>query len=774
MKKITLLAIVSLLMLFSAAYGDTSFVVKKIEVNGLQRIPQATLYSYLPIKTGQTLDDSESNKIINDLYATGFFSNISLSRQNNTLIINVVERPVINNVKISGNSAIKTKQLNQALTDLNVIQGAEYNPFLLADIKNALLPQYYSQGRYNAKININVIKLARNRVNLAIDISEGKVATIKQVNIVGNYAFPEKTLQDHFSLTSPGLLSLFNHSDIYSKEKFSAALNGLKNFYLDHGYLRYSLNSSQVSTTPNREQIYINVNITEGEQYRISNYQFTGNTSLLSTKELNSANQLRKGAIFSRQKLINTERNITNILKNRGYAYAEVILGDGKQDSGVTIDDKNRTVALTLSIKPGERVYVRRVTFSDNYHTNDNVLRRQIEQLEGALSSYKLISTSKQRLLQLPYIRGVDVQTTPVPGKPNEEDVNYKVKEYPSASFSAGLGYNDAYGPLFNAAFNQKNFLGTGNQFGVNFQRATYLTQYAVNYNNPYYTNSGIGRGFNFDYQKYNASQINITDYTTNTLSANMYYSIPISTRTSYQIGYGYENLSLKLGSTPSTETQSFVDSFGTRFYQLVANLGWNYRNFDRAIMPTKGTSQSLGLSITAPISKNKSLSYYRALYALKFFQPLYKRSWLFTARGNLGYANGYGRFSSKLPFFENFYAGGMDSVRGYVANTLGPQDSQGNSIGGNVLIDGSAGVVFPNPAGHNIRTTWFVDGGNVFNSPRRLSGIVGKQFRYSTGVEVDWLSPFGATLRFALAQALNASSSDQKQFFSFSLGAGI
>lgn len=747
------------------ATRDSDFIVKQIKVLGLRRIKLETLYSYLPIKLGDTIDSEESNKIIEDIYHSGFFSNVSLSRQGNVLIITVKERPVISSVGTIGNHQIKTKRLTKILHSLGLKEGEEYNPFLISDIQNALLQQYFTMGRYNAQVNIKVTPLPRDRVSIVIEISEGSVAKIKQVNVVGNHAFAEKTLQRQFKLGTPNLLSFFTHNDIYSQEKFSADLNNLQSYYLNHGYVRYRLNSSQVSLNPDRNQVYVNANITEGPQYHLSGYEFSGKT-ILTNKQLEKMVPFNKGNVFSRKQAIQVQQSVKLALGDRGYAHAAVQLLP-------SIDDQKKTVYLNFNVEPGERIYVRHVTFSENYRTNDYVLRRLVGQLEGNLSSTKVINDSKTRLLQLPYIRNVKMTTKPVPGHPNQEDVNYQVTEIPAASFSAGIGYSDAFGPLFSVSLNQKNFLGTGNKLSIDFNRTGYSTLYSINYYNPFYTLSGIGHGIALTYQTYDSDRFNIAQYGSDTIAARSWYSIPISNRTHYQIGYGYDNVRLKdVDQSDSQEIKDFVNEFGSHYYQLNGTIGWSFQGLDRVIMPTKGWQEQASLETSVPIA-SKSLRYYKADYNLKFYHPLYK-SWIFHTRGEVGYGQGYGKYSNDYPFFKNFYAGGIYSVRGYAVNSLGPVDrTSGDPLGGNVLVDGSVALIFPNPFGHNLRTSWFADGGQVFDTDRESNVSDHGGLRYSTGLDIQWLSPLGVGLEFALAEALNPSRTDDTQFFTFNVSAG-
>lgn len=760
MKK-RLLSLVATALMASVVHANpNAFIVKHIDVKGLRRIKIDTVYSYLPFKLGETMTPEKSNQVIEALYQSGFFSDISLERQGDTLIVDVVERPIISSINITGNKDIKTEDLLKALKGAGIATGFDYNPSTLDQIKNVLLQQYFAQSKYSAKVYLDVKTASEDRVNLNIQIYEGTEAKIKKVTVIGNKAFSEATVLDQFKLSPPNILSFFTKNDLYSREKVMADLDGLRSFYLNHGYLKYQLDSSQVSITPDLNWVYITAHITEGQQYTLSGYKFI-NTNVLSQEQLEKLVKIKAGDVFSREKIVETEKAITLALNDLGYARAEVQIIP-------KIDEKARTVFITLDIEPGSRIYIRDITFTGNYETNDYVLRRQLKQMEGALSSAQKIDQSKTDLQRLGYITNADVTTTPVPGKPTEEDLNYNVKEYPSASFSAGVGYSDLDGLLFNLNLNQKSFLGTGNSLNLGFQRSASLTAYNVDYYNPYYTLWGVGREISLSYQNYHAGEVNISSYASNTLAASISYSIPITDYLSYQLGYGYQNTILFLSNNSATAFEEYVDRYGTHYYQPQLNSGLTYNDYNRAILPTQGTAQSLGLTVTVPVAQ-QSLEDYRLDYTANYYYPLYQDSWIFNVKGNLGYGAGYGKFAGNYPFFQNFYAGGMGSVRGYEGNTLGPQDNNGDPLGGNKLATGSLALIFPNPISQNVRTSWFVDGGNVFNS-----SATGVNLRYSTGMEVDWVSPMGATLQFALAKAMNSKPGDNTSIFGFNIGASF
>jgi len=741
----------------SIAYAQTSFIVQHVQIEGLQGLSQETVLSYLPVKTGETITEAKTSQILQSLYNTGFFDNISLSRKGDTLIVKVDQRPIISKITVSGNKAITTNQLYKALQDLKFSEGGVFDSSSLEKIKTSLKSSYFAIGKYNAKVDIDVVKQPGNRVFVNIIISEGKVSKIHQIEIIGNHAFSENELLKQFKLTTPGILTIFTHEDQYSKEKLAADLESLRSYYMDRGYLNFKINSSEVSISPDKKQVYIIVNITEGPQYKLSGYNFSGNL-ILSKQELQKYVDLKPGQVFSRKDVISTNKNISSALGAIGYADANI-------STNPKVDEKNRTIFLTINIDPGHRVYVRHVTFSGNYKVNDNVLRREILQPEGAEISTKNIDTSKSNLLLLPYIRDVQVTTTPVPGKPNLEDVDYKITEQPSAELKAGIGYSVLEKLTVNASITQKNVLGTGNALSLAVNASRPEKDVAISYDNPYITTSGIGRSISVYTTHFDSSKANISNYATNTYGLNVGYSFPLSLRSAWHLGFGYENNLLNIGKSPSKELKRFVDAHGRHFYQVNLNTGWTKNGLDRVVFPRKGGYQSLSAHATAPISGD-SLEYYTLSYQGTYYHPLYK-SFIGQLRGNINYGNGYGRFGGRLPFFKNFFAGGIGSVRGFEGNTLGPKDSNNDPLGGNFELDGTAGVVFPNPFSNSVRTTWFVDGGNAYHNVK-LSKV-----RFSSGIEVDWLSPI-AMFNFSLATPIRRFKGDDTEVFQFNIGSSF
>ncbi len=555
------------------------------------------------------------------------------------------------------------------------------------------------------------------------------------------------------------MFTFYTHRDEYSPEKLAKNLSTLRSYYMDRGYLKFTINSSQVSLSPDRQHVYVAIHITEGGQYKISGYAFTGHL-ILPKEKLAKLFLIKRGQVFSRKNVMFANHSIMRVLNDKGYANARVNIVP-------KINDKNKTVFLNVSITPGAQVYVRRITFSDNYKTNDNVLRRALLQLEGSLLSPEKIKESKRALRMLPSrnVRNVDVTTTPVRGVPNQVDLNFKVNEISTAQLKGGLGYSALDKLMVMGALTQNNVFGTGNTLSFSINHSQSSNSASLSYYNPYYTKSGIGRSFSVYGSQFDASDVSdISDYALSTYGASVGYDLRVSQDDSFQLGFGVENDILDIGSTPATEWANFVKRYGRHFYQIMLNGGWSHQGLDRTIFPTRGLMQSFNISASVPVSSN-SLQYYKASYSANYYHPVYK-NFIGELRGHVGYGNGYGKYSD-LPFFKNFYSGGMGSVRGFSGNSLGPQDSSGNALGGNFKVDASAGLVFPNPISQNVRTTWFVDAGNVYDK------VSLSRLRVSTGLEIDWFSPVGI-LNFSFSAPLRKYQGDDTNLFDFNIGASF
>lgn len=774
MKKIIALLLLQLSFIGSA-FALQSFVVNKIEIQGLQRISPSTVLNYLPVKRGQTFSAGSSAEILRALYKTGFFENITLSRDGNTLIIHVTERPTIGQLKITGNSIIATDKLTTVMKSVDVAEGRVYNPAVLEKIKQSLLNQYYQLGRYNARVNISVSPMPRNRVLVKIDISEGLVAKVRGISIIGNKVFDEATLIKQMDIKTSSLLSLqlLTQTDRYSEERLEASVDKIRGFYMDHGYIRFEAKSAQAEVTPDRKSVYITIVVSEGEPYSIESYEIQGKM-VVPREELLKRVKIKPGETFSRTKVIETQKAITEYLGEKGYLFTRISVRP-------QVNEKTRKVILVFDVTPGKRAYVRQVTFSENNRTNDVVLRREVVQMEAAPASTAKLETSKRNLLMLPYIKEAELSVKPVPGKEDQVDINYKVKEETAGQVSFKVGYSQMNGPILGAGVNQKNVFGTGNTLGLNFSRSKVEQVYNIDYTDPYYTPEGISRSFNFLVSRVDPGETQRVNngYTMNQYQLGVAYGIPMGldpdVYSRLHVGLNYENILITtISGKESNQVKSFVQNHGRHFQQADIRLGYSRDSRDKAIFPTRGTLQTLFLDTFAPLDRN-SLSFYTLNYFGKWYQPLTDQ-FIFLGKANFGYGNAFNG-DRNFPFFKNYYAGGIDTVRGYQGYTLGPRDSNFMAYGGNILANASISLIFPNYISDNLRTSVFFDAGNVYSSLNNRSfggqSINSGPIRYSTGLEVDWLTPFGP-VQLSLAQPINKRKHDEKEIFQFSLGANF
>lgn len=744
------------------AFAD-SFVVSNIQVNGLQRVPKSTVLEYLPVKVGQTFDTASSGKAIQDLYATGLFQDVTLSRSGNTLIVSVAERPTIGSISVTGNKLIPKEKLDAVLKQMGLVEGNVFDDALLDRVKNGLKAEYFMMGRYNASIETFAIPQPRNRVAVRVEISEGKVAKVAHIQIIGNKAFSNRTLVRQMELTTPHWWSFLTRGDQYSKEKLDKSLEALRNYYQDRGYARFKIDSTQVSLTPDRKYVNVIVHVTEGPIYYFKDYKVVGDY-IIPESQLHKLIGIKPGHVFSRKVVSDAGTAIGRALGNLGYAFATV-------NAQPDIDDENHQVFITLYVDPGQRIYVRRISFTGNTKTTDIVLRRELRQMEGSLVSIDNIDESKRRLDLLGYIDKVEVETKPVPGMEDQVDLDYHVTEGATAQAIAGVGYG-TNGFVVNASLNQSNFLGTGKTLGINFQNSLTTTSYNINYNNPYYTPEGIQRGFTLYATRVSPGRLNVAHYTTDSYGGTVNYSIPVTEYDNVNVGYGLQNVHLSEGSNPSTEIQNFVNENGTNYTQGLVTAGWSRNKLDRANFPTRGLNQSLSAMMTVPVAHD-SLEYFKTNYSAHYYHPIYS-DYILSVLGNVGYGSGYGS-PSELPFFVNYYAGGPSgypgAVRGYSPNSLGPRDSNNEPIGGNLLVTGSGALIFPNPMMEKLRSSIFIDAGNVYTTQSNTTTGSGP-LRLSTGLALDWRVPvLNVMLNVSLALPLNNRKGDETEPFQFNIG---
>lgn len=741
------------------------FIVRDIKVTGLQRVTAGTVLNYIPVQVGEEIGPSSTGQIIKTLYDTGFFQSVSLERQGNTLIVNVVERATIGSISVVGNKEIPSDKMKEFLKEMGLVKGRIFQKSSLERLEKELKQAYIGRGKYNSRIDTKITELTDNRVAITITVSEGRVSRIKEINIIGNHDFTSSELKPELVLTTSNLFTYFSKKDQYSKAGMDASLEALRSFYLDRGYLKFNIVSSQVLLSPDRKDVYINIHIEEGPQYHFSGYDFAGKL-ILPREKLAALVQVKKGSVFSR-------KSVTESISAIGLALGDVGYGFPAINAEPRIDEENKTVFITFMMEPGRHVYVRRINFHGNTKTGDYVLRNAIRQDEGGLLSLHNIKESERHLKLLGYLKNIDVKTNPVPGTNNQVDLDVQVEEAPSAEASASVGYG-TNGYQFNTSVNQHNFMGTGRSMGAAFNASKWGQDYSVNYYNPFYTDTGVGRGASLYYSKIDPKNLNVSTYSSNRFGGDINYNIPLGESSSFQVGYGYQDVDIKSVGLV-IPIQNFATLYGSHFQEVRLTSGWNRNTYDQMPYPTRGFNQQAIAFVALPAT-SQSLNYYKGSYQAHLYYPVY-RGWTLSILGNVGYGNMFN--SNGLPFFENFYAGGTaqpGQVRGYDSYSLGPLDNMGNATGGNFLVNGTAGLILPYPLSRDsIRTTIFSDVGNVFarGTPAPLTGVLGGPLRYSAGVSVEWRSPFGP-LAFSLAKALNPQPTDQTQLFQFALSSGF
>jgi outer membrane protein insertion porin family len=747
-----------------------SFVVDNIEVIGIKKITIGTVFSYLPINVGETLDIERTPEIIRELYSTGFFDNIELLRRDNVLIVKVVERPSIAEVNFEGNDDIDDEALEKALDQVDIAKGRIFDENKLEKIQLELQQVYYSLGKYAASIDAQWRSLDEDRIAIDITISEGISATIKSINIVGNRNFDEEDLLDTFQLetTSSGMFA----DDEYSSSKLVADLESLKSYYLDRGYIQFQVNSQQVTISPDRKDISLSVNIFEGEQYSISSVEMAGEM-VVDAAELHALISFREGDIFSRKQVNKVISTMQKRLGEDGYAFANVrILND--------LDEENRTVAMRFLVEPGKKMRIRYITFSGNEKTQDTVLRREMRQLEGEVYQSSKIDRSRIRLQRLNYLGSVDIKPKKVPNTDDLVDLDIAVTERFSGNLTVGVGFAQEQGAVFNLGFKHENIFGTGNSIELGFDNSSASQRYSFKYNNPYYTPDGISRGFNFSYSKTDSSKNNSSNYKIDRATASIDYGIPLSEYNRLRLEVGAMLNDFKTTNSSSKEVIDFVidnsdkyddstprdDVDGETFETLFSVISFAKDTRNRRIFAESGSLNSISLEL-----QGGDLYYYKTRYR---HLTAYRLTELFTLnlKGRVGYGDGYAD-TDDLPIYEKYTAGGVRSVRGYEFNSLGPRDSEGDAEGGNLQVITSAEILFPIEAlasADTLRLGLYFDAGNVFERPEDYET---SELRQAVGISAKWFSVIGP-LEFSYAFPLNDESADDVQPFQFALGAAF
>ena len=754
------IAAVLALCLAVAATGATAqdfqpFVVKDIRVEGLQRTEPGTVFSYLPVKVGETINAEKARAALRALYATGFFSDVRLEAEGDVLVVFVRERPAIAQIDFSGMKEFEPDNVRKVLREVGVAEGRIFDRAVLDAAEQELKRQYLSRGMYAAEVQTTVTPLERNRVGINIAVTEGPVAKIRGINIVGAEAFRESELLGLFVLRPPGWLTWYTQADRYSRERLSADLETLRSFYLNRGYLDFSLESTQVSITPDRRDIYITVNIVEGQTYTVSDVSLAGQM-LVPREELEKLIQLKPGDTFSREKLAASTKAIADRLGNEGYAFANA-------NAIPNIDKEKRTVAFSIVVDPGRRVYVRRIDVAGNTKTRDEVVRRELRQLEGAYYDASKIQLSRRRIDRTNFFSEVTVETLPVEGSPDQVDVVYSVKEKATGALLLGVGFSSVERIALSASVTQSNVFGTGKYLSANINSGSVNQVYSLSYMDPYYTVDGVSRGFDLYKRVTDASDLAVGPYRTDSLGGGIKFGYPVSEQVSVDFGANVESVELDIFTNSPLAYINFVRDFGDKYTYGSVTSGLARDTRDSLIVTTAGSFQRASAEIAGG-----DLQFYRLGYQHQWYRPLTRRLTLHLG-GDIGYAGGYG--GQPLPFFKNFFAGGPGTVRGYRPFSLGPRDELGNAAGGNRKFSGTAEVLFPMPgaeADRSLRLAAFVDGGQVFANKFDFG-----ELRYSTGIALFWASPLGP-LRLSWAHPLNPKDGDRKQQLQFTFGTGF
>ena len=737
--------------------AEERFVVENIKVNGLQRISAGTVYNYLPVSVGENFAFSKVGPAIRELFKTGFFKDISLEKDGSTLVVNVVERPSIAKIIFEGNKDLSSDDLTSALKKIGLAEGKVFNRQILDKVEQELRRQYFSHGKYGLKIDTKVSKLTRNRVGIHIDISEGRVAKIKQINVVGNKVFENDGLLKAFELNTTNWLSFYTKDDQYSKQKLSADLERLRSYYLDRGYINFSIDSTQVAITPDKKGIYVTINVKEGDLFTLEKVKLSGNLIVEPDKILELV-KVGPGEVFSRKNATETSKAISDRLGDEGYVFANVNMVPN-------INNELKTVDMTFFVDPGKRVYVNRINMSGNTKTRDEVLRRELRQMESSWASTAKIERSKVRLQRLGYFEEVNVETPPVVGTSDQIDVNYSVVEKSSGNLMAGVGFSQTQGIVFNANVSQDNVFGSGKRVNLAFNNSDVSTRYSFGYFDPYFTLDGVSLGYDLGYSVRDAEEANISNYSTDVINSSFNFGLPLNEHDRLRFNIDLKHTKLTTSTFSSDEIRQFIEDNGDKYITLATSIGWTHDTLNRAIFPSKGGQQRLSAYATVPGS---DLQYYKLAYKQQQYFPIAK-DLTFRLLGEAAYGDGYGSTDS-LPFFEHYFAGGVKSIRGFDDNTVGPRDSRNDPFGGTTKIIGKAELFFPIPFVEDvksIRIGSFVDAGTV------TDGLNIGSFKYSVGLSGEWLSPFGA-LSVSFAIPMNVDENDEEQSFQFSFGSGF
>jgi outer membrane protein insertion porin family len=737
-----------------AAWAVEPFVVRDIRVEGVQRTEAGTIFNYLPIKVGDRVTDEKISDAVKALYATGFFRDVRLEAQGDVLVVAVEERPTISSLTFVGNKEFDTDTIKKALKDIGISEARIFDRSALERAEQELKRQYITRGKYAANIQTTVTPQERNRVAINFTIEEGDSAKIARINIVGTKAFTEKQLLSEMTLTTPGWFTWYTKNDQYSKQKLSADLEALRSFYQNRGYLEFNVDSTQVSITPDKEDIYITLNVTEGPRYTVGDVRIAGDL-VVPADELQRLIRIKPGDVFSREKLQASAKDMSDRLGADGYAFANV-------NAAPELDRENAKASFTFYVDPGRRAYVRKINISGNAKTRDEVIRREFRQLEDAWYDGPRIERSKVRVKRLGYFDDVNVETPPVPGTADQVDVEVSVTEKSTGNLLAGVGYSSAEGIVINASVSQQNIFGSGNALSIGVNTSRFNRTYSMLFTEPYYTVDGVSRTIEAYQKNLDPTGLAISQYASHTLGAALGFGVPITESDTINFGGRFEHTNITLFDDSPQVYRDFVTEFGASSNAYIATVGWSRDTRDDILYPTRGRLQSVLLESGLPFG---DLAYYKVQYVHSVYWPVYG-DLVLMARADLGYGGGLS--GKPLPFFKAFFAGGVNSVRGYDTASLGPRDSFGNALGGRRKIVGNLEVFYPVLKGDKaVRASAFIDAGEIYANGDQPEF---ESFRYSAGVGIAWSSPIGP-LKFSYAIPLNSKEGDRQQRFQFQAG---
>ncbi|MDC3225541.1 outer membrane protein assembly factor BamA [Gammaproteobacteria bacterium] len=792
------------LLLAAQLNAFDEFLVSDIRIIGLQRVSTGSIFNVIPISVGDKIDMRKSSDITRSLFSTEQFDDIQIAKDGNTLIISVIERPSISAIDISGNKALKTEQLIESLDGVGVKEGEVYKRSTLEQVKSELVRSYASNGRYGAGVEIEEIVKPRNRLEIKIIVDEGKSAKIEKINIIGNEIFNNEELLKGFELSEGSFFSFLNNDNAYSREKLKGDIESLESFYRDRGYLKFSIESSQISLSKDMKKIFINFNIFEGNKYTISDAEVVGDIPLEEEIYSQIINSL-KDQTYSQAQITSIEEFFTNLMGNRGYAFAEV-------SGNPEIDEDDNEVKIIFTVQPGKRTYTRKILFTGNNLTQDFVLRREMRQFEGAWSSNNSIEAGKVRLERLGYFKEVEVETVPVPNTDDQIDIIYSVEEETTGSVGGNVGYSD-FGLMLGFNLQEQNFLGSGNTVGIGINKNIYSESYNISFLDPYATKDAVSLGYNIYFRETDYGEFNVANYLSNSQGFGLQFGYPISDIQRINLGLTYDKTDIDIGSQPAREIWDFINAEGSVFETLNLQTSWQRITLNRGMFPTNGSSTVLSLSSTIP---GGDIDYARLNIRQKLYRPI-NQNLVFGFNIELGYLSAFGD-TEETPFFQNFYAGGPRSLRGFESNTLGPRsteapcyefnysegtcpnllDSDGDgildtpyynpyanseynkrvSIGGNIKVEGSLQLIFKLPFiedQRSMRSAFFFDFGNVFSDNCKAYQYNCYKpsiddLRYSYGVGITWITGFGP-MSFAISKPTNAGLYEETKEFQFTVG---